>query len=625
MLAKVKRDLKQSDVRRFRQGLEQGRWPAFRVRALTPAEIAALEAQRNVCADWSLVQVAQDFSPGQVQGCLFEGRVVLPAFFGTIRLAEGVSVSTGVYDCAVRDCVIGNSHLKNVGAVAQMVVEPGCIVRNVGSLTVTGRTVFGIGRQLSIGMEVGGRTIITYPELDLESAAAILLGKKDAALQHEYQTTIEEFREEIRCECGYVGADSCIVNSQVLRNVWIGPGARIDGAARVNDCCLLSSLEQPVRVRDGAIVEHSVVQWGATVEGHASVCDSMMLEASYAGRGAGVRHSVVASNARIARAEVSSCLLGPFTGAHHQAQLVSVLWPQGLGAVDAGCLVGNNTSGRFPNREALLGEGISFGLGATALFPLNLSKAPWTFVEPGATLQPQRMCFPFSLVRRPLSAPAGLPPGTNELVPGWALSDNSVALARSARKFAERDRSRRQNLGPHFLTGRSAVAVLEALQRLLAVREVRDVYVEADLPGLGANFLRESVRQRAIATYRLFLERYALRSAVSALEENPELPKAGPVAKQLFGKEILRDICRVVAIPAQLPLIIRRYRQVEKDWRDSILSALAEERALGCSVFDDWKETHPDELQGMGFVQDDVKESDRRVRVLLARLRAMKG
>ncbi|MBO7131187.1 MAG: DUF4954 family protein, partial [Fibrobacterales bacterium] len=251
MLAKVKRDIRQSDLRRFRQSLDR---PDARLRLLSPGEIAELEARGNSCEDWSRVSVAPDFSPERVRNCAFEGTVVLPAFFGTVRLPEGVSVPTGLWNCTVKDCAIGNSHLRDVGVLSQMVVQQGCVVRNVGSLTATGRTVFGIGRQLSIGMEVGGRTIITYPELDLESAAAILLGKKDAALQHEYQTTIEEFREEIRCECGYVGADSCIVNSQVLRNVWIGPGARIDGAARVNDCCLLSSLEQPVRVRDGAIV-----------------------------------------------------------------------------------------------------------------------------------------------------------------------------------------------------------------------------------------------------------------------------------------------------------------------------------------------------------------------------------
>ena len=176
------------------------------------------------------------------------------------------------------------------------------------------------------------------------------------------------------------------------------------------------------------------------------------------------------------------------------------------------------------------------------------------------------------------------------------------------------------------LSRQSAEATIRALQLLNSVSEPKDVYVERDIPGLGANFLREAERQRAIRTYGLFLERYALTSAMTTLEENPELLKSGqPVAKLLFGKETLRDVCRLVKIPAQLVLIIRRYRQVEKDWRDSILDALREERELGSSVFDDWRETHPDELQGMGFVQDEVKESDRRVRILLGQLRAMKG
>ncbi|MBO7501505.1 MAG: DUF4954 family protein [Fibrobacterales bacterium] len=623
MLAKVKRDIRQSEVRRFRQSLDR---TDARLRPLSPAEIAALESQGNSCEDWSRVSAAPDFSPERVRNCAFEGDVALPAFFGTVRLPEGVSVPTGLWNCTVKDSSIGNSHLRDVGVLSRMVVQQGCVVRNVGSLSATGRTAFGIGRQLSIGMEVGGRTIISYPEMDLETATGILLNKDDAALQDEYQRTIEEFREEIRCDRGFVGADACVVNSQALRNVWIGPGAKIDGAAKIVDSCLLSSVARPATVRDGAIVEHSVLQWGSTAESHAWIRDSVLLETASAGRGARIRHSVLAPNARVTCAEVSSSLLGPFVGMHHQAQVVSVLWPAGLGSVEAGCLVGNDTSGRFPNREAILGEGVSFGLGATALFPLNLERAPWTFVEARALLRPQRMCFPFSLVRTPTRVPEGLDGGLNELLPGWALRDNPLALARAARKFAERDKTRRRTAEAHFLTRRSAEAAIRALQRLNSVSEPKDVYVERDIPGLGANFLREAERQRAIRTYGLFLERYALTAAMTTLEENPELLKSGqPVAKLLFGKETLRDVCRLVKIPAQLVLIIRRYRQVEKDWRDSILDALRKERELGSSVFDDWRETHPDELQGMGFVQDEVKESDRRVRILLGQLRAMKG
>ena len=72
MLAKVKRDIRQSEVRRFRQSLDR---PDARLRPLSPAEIAALESQGNSCEDWSRVSAAPDFSPERVRNCAFEGDV----------------------------------------------------------------------------------------------------------------------------------------------------------------------------------------------------------------------------------------------------------------------------------------------------------------------------------------------------------------------------------------------------------------------------------------------------------------------------------------------------------------------------------------------------------------------
>ena len=52
-------------------------------RALTPGEIAALEASGSTADDWSSIEVAEDFHPSQLRGARLGGRV---------RLASGVCI-----------------------------------------------------------------------------------------------------------------------------------------------------------------------------------------------------------------------------------------------------------------------------------------------------------------------------------------------------------------------------------------------------------------------------------------------------------------------------------------------------------------------------------------------------
>ena len=46
-------------------------------RALTPGEIAALEASGSTADDWSSIEVAEDFHPSQLRGARLGGRVRL--------------------------------------------------------------------------------------------------------------------------------------------------------------------------------------------------------------------------------------------------------------------------------------------------------------------------------------------------------------------------------------------------------------------------------------------------------------------------------------------------------------------------------------------------------------------
>src|SRR5262249_17855561 len=138
----------------------------------------------------------------------------------------------------------------------------------------------------------------------------------------------------------------------------------------------------------------------------------------------------------------------------------------------------------------------------------DLSRSPYTVLASGVTLPPQKIAFPFSLVRA-ADPIAGTPPGANVLVPAWMLSENLYAVHRSATKYAARDRAVRHRLAHDVFRPEVMALVADALRRLERVGG-REVYTERDIPGLGRNVLLERHRAAAVRCYAEHLERVHL-------------------------------------------------------------------------------------------------------------------
>jgi hypothetical protein len=178
-----------------------------------------------------------------------------------------------------------------------------------------------------------------------------------------------------------------------------------------------------------------------------------------------------------------------------------------------------------------------FGLGCAIRFPANFSEAPYTTVSLNTTTLPQKVRFPFSLITIPTeSLGAGddaVPRAFNEIIPAWGLDQNAYGLVRTELKFARRDAARRHRIDYKVLRPSIMRLVKDALDRLEAVKTVKRFYLDTEIDGLGKNVLREEVRQRAIATYRTALTRYALRVLLNEAEHRLEIPGSAEVAHEL--------------------------------------------------------------------------------------------
>lgn len=508
------------------------------LRALSKEEIALLEARGCNADDWSLIQVAQDFDAFRVKRVHFRGRCVLGRCSGDVEVMPGLAMGTGIYDSTLVDCQIGNDCLiEKVRFAAHLVVDRGAVLFDVGAITCAPGTVFACGQTLPIACEAGGRDVPVWAEMTVDTAASVARDRHDRDGLTAITQAVESYVRSLASPVGWVGRGARVRHTERIRDAWIGVGAEIDHALELSDVAILSSAAEPVRISGGASVTSSVLQWGVHVAGTAILRRTVMLEHSSADDHATIQDSIIGPNTAVAKGEITASLVGPFVGFHHQSLLISAFWPQGKGNVAYGAMVGSNHTSRAPDQECWPGEGTFFGLGCAVRFPVDFSDSPYLTVGLGTTTLPQRVRFPFSLITIPAEALGGcddeVPRAYNELIPAWGLDHNAYGLVRTELKLAKRDKARRHRIDYKVLRPSIIRLVRDACARLEAVTTIKPVYLDSDIEGLGKNFLRDTVRVQAIASYQRALLRYALRILLNEAEQRLEIPGSAEVGHEL--------------------------------------------------------------------------------------------
>jgi Domain of unknown function (DUF4954) len=566
------------------------------MRPLTPEEIDRLRQGGNDAADWSRVLVVDGFDPARVSGCSFLGEVVLGRFAGAVPAGAGVELPSGVYRSTLKDCVVGHHALvRDVRLLAGYVVGPGAVLLDCGRVTCEAGSTFGNGTRLALGPETGGRPVAVFAELDVEVAWAVAraAGRGDFALA--YAATVGEYAFKATAPRGVIESGARVLGTPRVQNTYLGPFARVDGATLLADSTLLSSAEEPARAESGACVRHALLQRGTSVRTLAVVENALLTEHSSVERHGKVANSILGPNTAVGGGEVTSCLLGPFVACHHQSLLIATLWPGGQGNVGYGANVGSNHTSRAPDQEFRPGEGMFFGLGVNVKFPADFSRAPYTVVACGTNLLPQKMTFPFSLIATPSAQHPGVSPAYMEVFPGWVLGENLYGLRRNEAKYRSRNKARRTHFEFAPLRPETVDLMRDACRRLEAVAQSKAVYTEADVEGLGKNYLTEQSRRRAVEAYRFFVRYYALlglckrAAAADARPDGPLLhaPGRDPCwehQRQLLVGELgVRDVASGLR---ELPGLLEQVaRQVEE--------SRARDDRRGERILDDYAGAHP--------------------------------
>lgn len=480
-----------------------------------------LEAAGCWAADWSKVRVAEGFNPRRVAAVKFFGDVYLGRFENdAVEADKGVTLPAGVYHSVVCDCVIeDNALVHNVGVLANCVVGRGAVVMNCKTVSATPGTAFGNGVEMSIAIETGGREVLSYAELTIPVAEKVAKSRDNKELLKEYAELVGKYVEAAKSPKGIIEEGAKVLNTAKVVNVYVGPYAVIDGATKVSEATLLSNKDEKTEVLDGAWVVKSILQWGCEAASMAIVDSSVCTEHSHVERHGKVTQSILGPNTGIAEGEVTASLCGPFVGFHHQSLLIAALWPEGKGNVGYGANVGSNHTSKAPDQEIWPGEGTFFGLGTNIKFPSNFTKAPYSIIATAVNALPQKVEFPFSLINSPADRYEGISPAYNEIMPGWVLSDNIYTVRRNEGKYIKRNKARRTQFVFEVFRPEIVDLMIEARRRLQAVKEVKPVYTDKDVKGLGKNYMLESSRLKGIEAYSFYIQFYALNGLKKRLEK----------------------------------------------------------------------------------------------------------
>ncbi len=499
------------------------------VRKLRGDEIEQLKGQGNISDDWGDILVVDDFTAAAIFQSAFYGPCRLGRFTGsTVKVDRSLSLPDGICRSTVVNSEIGSGCvIHDAGIISNFVVRDGAILMKNGSVSASDTCAFGNGIEIAVGNETGGREILSYADLTIPVAEAVARKRSDKDFLKEYREFIERYLAKCTAPSGYIGKKAVIRNTGTIQDAYIGDGVAVIGASLIKNCTLLATPEEKTEISHGACVKDSCVQWGSEVTTMAIVDKSILCEHSHVERHGKVTLSIIGPNTGVAEGEVTSCLLGPFVGFHHQAMLIAGIWPEGKGNVAYGANIGSNHTSKSPDQEVLCGEGMFFGLGTNIKFPSDFTKSPYSIIATGVDTLPQKLEFPFSLLNKPAESIPGVPPSYNEIFPGWVLSNNIYMVRRNEGKYRKRNKARRSEFVFTVFRPDIIDMLIVARDRLKKGRSVKEIYTGDDIPGLGKNYLTEESRRAGIDVYELYIEYYALTQLMNRISVNQDKIDAG--------------------------------------------------------------------------------------------------
>jgi hypothetical protein len=397
-------------------------------RPLNGREIEVLKNQFCTATDWGRVQVAEEFDPQRVRHVHFSGSVRIGAHYKSTLGESPAPVPTGLYHVSLHEVTVGDNVLiRNVRApIAHYTIEDEAVIDDVGCLQTEGESRFGNGTPVKVVNENGNRSIPIFDRLCSQVAYVLAMYRHRPELIRTLNLLIEAYVKRRAASAGVVGAGARLLHCGVIRNVRIGEGAILDGAARLENGSIRSGGDDPAFVGTGVIARDFIFCEGSRVTDHVTLTRCFVGQSVEIGRGFSAEDSVFFSNSSMQEGEARSVFAGPFTVSHNKS---SLLIAASVSFSNAGS--GTNQSNHMyrlgPNHQGILERGVKTGSSSYLLWPARVGA--FSVVVGRHYSHPDTAYLPFSyLMERD---------GRTEVHP--AMNMANIGIIRDAIKWHQRD------------------------------------------------------------------------------------------------------------------------------------------------------------------------------------------
>ncbi|MBQ8968657.1 MAG: DUF4954 family protein [Bacteroidaceae bacterium] len=479
-------------------------------RSLTQAEVQQLEQQGCSAEDWSKIEIHPGLNTKYLRGTRFSGHCRIGQFNKSFTMPGGICKHSGLFHATLHNVSVGDDccieNIKNY--IANYDVEHDSFIENVDIIMVDGATSFGNGVEVSVLNETGGREVTIHDQLTAQEAYMQAMYRHRPVLIERLKEFTNKIVEEKTCDRGCIGHHSTIVDTGYIKNLYVGPYSKIEGAGRLKNGSLMSRQESPVHIGYGVIAEDFIVQDGSQIE------DCTTLTRVYVGQSCTLGHSYSASdslffcNCQEENGEACAIFAGPFTVTHHKSTLLIA----GIFSfMNAGS--GSNQSNHMyklgPIHQGAMERGAKTASDSYILWPARIGA--FSLVMGRHSSNPDTSALPFSyLIEKQ---------GETWLAP--AVNLRSVGTIRDAQKWPKRDKRPTEGrldlvnfnlLSPYTID--KMVRGLRVLQQLKALSgATSDTYTYQSAK------ITHSSLERGIQLYRMAIQKFLGNSLISRLEK----------------------------------------------------------------------------------------------------------
>lgn len=293
-------------------------------RQLTEEEIQVLENNSCWAEDWTAVNVAEDFKPNYMHRVMLYGEVNIGAFSRSVEVSKGFLKHAGINNATLRNVTLGDDCLiENIGNyINNYTIADNVYISNVCTIETTEGATYGEGNLISVLNEVGDGNVILFKDLNSQFAAFMVKHAADKPLRDAIRRLINEDIKRTSPERGTIGSNVKIVNTKEITNTVIADDCEINGASRLSDCTILSSLNASVYIGTGVICENSIISEGSSIINSVKMQDCFVGEACQISNGFTASQSVFFANSYMSNGEACAAFCGPFTASHHKSSLL---------------------------------------------------------------------------------------------------------------------------------------------------------------------------------------------------------------------------------------------------------------------------------------------------------------